>query len=658
MKRCFISAVIFTIVVLFIMGNSKAEEPPILEQVVVTASRVEEKKKDVTANVTIIKEEEIKNSSAKDLGELLAEKGVGHIRKYPGALTSVGIRGFRTETHGNDLQGYVLVLVDGRRAGTGNVAKLLTKNIERIEIIRGPGSVLYGSAAVGGVINVITKRGEGKPSIFLDTMLGSYGYEEATLGLSGKYDILDFSASFTKQKMDDYETAEGTQYHNTGYDSIENTSLNLGVEFYPGQRVGIIYRNYTANEIGIPGYLSANDLDDYAHKKNWSVDFSYEGIASNMGLQWRLRYFTGRDKDKWVDPIASNPDGWDNGIPSERITKQKGGQAQVSYTNGLATLTAGADWVNYQIKTTWDPQRSEFDNPAYFLLGKLNLFDQRLVINAGLRYDLYEVEIKEGQGREEDDKNLSPRLGASFSLTEYLKLRANYAEAFKMPDAQQLAADYTGWWTRYVGNPDLDPEKSKTYEVGIDLAYRTFSMGLTYFYTDFRDKIQPATTPSGDSTWENVGEATISGLEADFSIDVGAFLDWPIEVRPYASLVYITKRRDKETHQDLLYVSDATLSYGITVSDGEGFSANLNVAYVGEQRIQDWESGLWPAPVISKGGFSVANFTVTKPILELEKYGRLVLRGEIQNLFNKDYSYVKGYPMPGRSFFLGLKYEF
>ncbi|MBW2120189.1 MAG: TonB-dependent receptor, partial [Deltaproteobacteria bacterium] len=137
----------FTVLLAF-PGFSSAEEDKkdkkivsTMDEVVVSAGRVEEKKKELTSNVLIIDEEEIKNSSARDVGDLLAEKGIGHIQKYPGALTSFGIRGFRTEAHGNDLKGHVLVLLNGHRAATGNVAKLMTRNIERIEIIRGPASV-------------------------------------------------------------------------------------------------------------------------------------------------------------------------------------------------------------------------------------------------------------------------------------------------------------------------------------------------------------------------------------------------------------------------------------------------------------------------------------------------------------------------------------
>jgi len=173
-----------------------------LEEVVVTAGRVKEKKKEITTNVTILDEEEIENSSAVDLGDLLAEKGIGHIQKYPGASTSVGIRGFRTDTTGVDLAGKVLILLNGRRAGTGNAAKIMTKNIERVEIIRGPASVQYGSAAMGGVINVITRQGKEKPTLFIEGLLGSYGYKEGSAGFSGRYEAFDFSGTFTRDSSD------------------------------------------------------------------------------------------------------------------------------------------------------------------------------------------------------------------------------------------------------------------------------------------------------------------------------------------------------------------------------------------------------------------------------------------------------------------------
>ncbi|OQY11323.1 MAG: TonB-dependent receptor, partial [Desulfobacteraceae bacterium 4572_19] len=144
-----------------------------IDEVVVTAGRVDEKKWNVPVNITVITTEDIAQSTGRNIGDLLAEDGTGHIHKYPGGLTSVGIRGFRTDSHGNDLLGHVLVLVNGRRAATGNVAKIPLENVERVEIIRGPAATQYGSAAMGGVINIITLQGKDKPSVFLDQAFGS-----------------------------------------------------------------------------------------------------------------------------------------------------------------------------------------------------------------------------------------------------------------------------------------------------------------------------------------------------------------------------------------------------------------------------------------------------------------------------------------------------
>jgi vitamin B12 transporter len=215
--RCFVVMCLGVVVVLpAAVFAGEARNTVTMDEVVITAGRVEEKKKEITTNLTIIDEEEITNSSAANLGDLLAEKGIGHIHKYPGVSTSIGIRGFRTDTTGVDLAGKVLLLLNGRRAGTGNAAKIMTKNIERVEIIRGPASVQYGSAAIGGVINVITRQGEEKPTAFVDGLLGSYGYREGSAGFSGKYDQVDFSGTFTRDSGDDYDTAQGARYYNTG----------------------------------------------------------------------------------------------------------------------------------------------------------------------------------------------------------------------------------------------------------------------------------------------------------------------------------------------------------------------------------------------------------------------------------------------------------
>lgn len=627
-----------------------------LEEVVVTAGRVKEKKKEITSNITIIDEEEIKNSSATDLGDLFAEKGIGHIHKYPGTSTSVGIRGFRTDATGVDLAGKVLILIDGRRAGTGNAAKIMTKNIERIEVIRGPASVQYGTAAMGGVVNVITRQGKGKLTAFVEGLLGSHDYKEGSAGFSGKYKAFDFSGGFTRDSRGDYDTGSGARFYNTAYNHKKNGSLNLGYEFLPGNRIGVIYTYFDADYVGNPGYLSQNDRDDYKDSDNKSADFIYDGKTQNGLFLWKVRYFDGKDEDEYFDPVASNPDSWDNGIPDKVSVDYKGTQAQFSYNQKYILLTAGFDLVNYETEDSeYSPKNTEYDNIAGFLLAKARLFDQKFIITGGVRYDEYEVDMKSDGGKQSDD-HMSPRVGAAYVLADWLKLRANYGEAFRMPTAQQLACDMNMWSVHYVGNPNLKPEKSETYEGGLDFSYTSFNVGLTYFHTDFKDKIESYTKNNGDTSYMNLGKAEIEGIEGSFSYDIGSLFSWDYQIKPYVSFTRLTKYKDKKANEDLKYISDLHVSYGIMASDFSGFSANMNLAYTGKQNISDYEGGTYAT--ITKGSFTVANLTVSKKILDAEKYGSVTLKGEIQNLFDKDYEYAQGYPIQGRSFFLGLRYDF
>ncbi len=514
---------------------------------------------------------------------------------------------------------------------------------------------------MGGVVNVITKRGKGKPAFFAEGGLGSWGYRKEGVGLSGKINDFDFSGSFAHRKMDDYDTAAGATYHNTGYSRREDASVNIGYEFYPGNRIGLIYHDYSAGGVGDPGYFKTNDLDNYKDSSNESVDLVYDGKTVDGPFSWEIRYFDGKDKDKWVDPVASNASGRDDGIPYEQKTDHKGAAAQFTYDKGLLFLTTGINWDNYKIESTSDPKESEYDNPAGYLLAKVRLFNKKLIVSGGARYDEYEVKMKNPAGREESDRHLSPNAGIVWLFNDYLKWRANYGEAFRMPAANELAYDLWFWRTHYVGNPDLDPEKSSTWETGFDFAWNALATSVTWFHTDFKDKIQSVAKPGSIMTWENIGGATIEGFEGEISYDIGALFSWDLEVKPYLSFTYLTKYDDDQTGQDLFYTERENVSYGISVSYPDDFSARLNFTYTGKKWIDDWENAgppTWVAPKIEEGGFTVANLTLSKKLTDFKKYGGISLKGEIQNLFDEDYHYAKGYPMPGRSFYLGMRYDF
>lgn len=638
--------------------DTAKRQPRTLDEVVVTSGRVSEARQEVTANVTVLDEENIRHSSAHTLDEILAEQATGHIHQYPGALTSIGMRGVRTETHGNDLRGHVLILLDGRRVGTGNAARIPLKNVERIEIVRGPAAVQYGSAAMGGVVNVITKQGKGKPGLVVEGLYGSDSTWEGALSLHGEAKGVDASACFARRSTDDYTTGQGDLYANTGLDRRDSVNLNLGYTPAPGHRIGLVCIRTEIDHAGSPSYLSQNDLDDFTDGYNRSTDLSYEGAALEDLLTWKVRWFEGRDRSTWVDPVESNPDFFDDGVPSERNTEFQGAQAQASLDGESCLVTAGFDWADYEIENTWLPRGTRYENPSGFLLGKLRFLDRRLILSGGIRYDDYEVEVTDPVGRTESDDQWTPRLGAAYTVLDGLRFRLNYGEAFVMPGADQLAADYVAFGGRQVGNPDLEPETSRTLEGGVEFVQGALETSLTFFTSRYEDMIQAKATAAGTGTWKNLGEASVEGFEGSFSYDVGAWFGWSWEVRPEIQAAYLAGYENDVTGEDLLNVSDLHLAAGLTVADPGAFFARIQASYWGPQRVEDWESGRYPVPVVDKGGFTVVNLAAGKTLVRTGKAGELSVRLEVKNLLDHHYDHARGYPMPGARFYGGLTWRF
>ena len=627
-----------------------AEEQPrsfMGAEMVVTSSRVVELKKNVTSNITIIGRDEIALSSAQDLGELLAEKNIGQIQKYPGTMTSVGIRGFRSETHGNDLMGKVLVLLDGRRAGTGNLAKIMTNNVERIEIIRGPAAVQYGSAAIGGVVNVITSRGKGQATLFIDQKNGTYDYSKTAFGTHGTAGKFDFSGTLSRADAGDYSTGSGEKYLNTGYRDQTLGSFNVGYEIASGHRIGIIYHSFDVEKAGSPSYLSQNDPLSYTVNNNHSTDLMYEGGLPDRRFAWMARYFTGMDEYQYVDPSSS--------YKSRSDVDQRGAQAQLTFSQKSLRMTAGVDWLNYELESTLVPKWSRYDNPACFFLGKYGLFDEQVILTAGLRYDDYNVDMAAGEGNSRSTDNFSQQAGLAWNINDMLKLRGSYAEGFRMPSARELAGQINTYGKTYIGNPDLHPEASDTWETGFDLLWKGLNSAFTWFTTDYTGMIETKATAATTFTYNNIGSAKISGIESELSWKMNhSNSAWVFE--PYMSYTHLIEHKDNDTGKDLLYTPEWNASTGLRIRDRKGCSGTFNIACTGKTIIQDYESS--GGAEIIKGGFAVANVSASKKFAlgDQKDNGRgITMKVEIDNLFDRQYQHVKGYTMPGRAFVFGLR---
>lgn len=638
-----------------------------MDEMVVTATRVEEPKKDVSTPVQIISAEDIKNATAKDVGGLIAESGIGHVHKYGGALTAMTeIRGLTTDDMGNPLTSRVLVLINGSNAGTVNLAKIPTEDIERIEIVKGPASVLYGSSAMGGVINIITRQAkkEGVNGAVYGEG-GSFGYWKAGTELSVKKDRFDYYIDASQSGQDSYRAAGFGTIENSGYKN-ETVSIRLGYTLFDDHRVSAGYQRWNGWDIGSQGPTYAPDPDDYSDKKRDAVDLNYDASFFNKLMSLKAKYYYIWDRDEW-----HSTSGWMPGPGNSSIYKtdrdSQGALLQNAFAIGDHRVIVGGQWD--RIKTTsWSNESapyypdSQYDSYGVFSEGRLSLLNKRLLVNAGVRYDYFQNEILDTPGitglnpRKENLDHVTARGGAVYKLTDALSLKGNIGTAFRAPAPLELAADYFAWGTHYLGNPDLKPEESITYDAGIDYAGGPFKGDLTFFHTDFNDKIVSYYDVAlGASTYKNADSATLQGLELNAAYDIGHALGIGVVIEPFANATYRTefKQKNNSVETNLTYIARLTGAAGMRVGQKK-WDARLIVNYRGKEDVTDWD---YTSPtygqIIEKGDFAVVNLKGSyRPIKNLE------LTASIENLFDRKYEYVLGYPMQGITFIGGARILF
>ncbi|MDR2352473.1 MAG: TonB-dependent receptor, partial [Deltaproteobacteria bacterium] len=252
-------------------------------------------------------------------------------------------------------------------------------------------------------------------------------------------------------------------------------------------------------------------------------------------------------------------------------------------------------------------------------------------------------------------------IGVSYLPLEWLKLRANYSEGFRMPTSFNLTGGTAGFFV-YLPNPNLRPEESKTLEFGIDVDYKFFTTSLTYFKTDWENKIIGVTDyDTYATTYQNLRKALITGIEFSIDIDLGQAFGWNFELSPYLSYTYLIKRLNKDPSQFLRNGDDTlpntakwTLAYGATFNYPDyDLMANFNAIYRGPQ-IFTWPFFYDTYHVIT------FDFVIEKGIWNIEggDYGKIKIRAEINNLFDNCNEVYYDYPGPGRNFYIGLIYEF
>lgn len=679
--------------------QDKAASPAAtLDTVVVTAGRTEEAIKELTTNITIIDEKAIETSSANDLGDLMRQQGF-QIYDSKSSNSTLYMRGQGGSTN-DELRSRVLVLLNGNRTGTNNLAMSGMQNIERIEIVRGPAATQYGAAAMGGVVNIITKKGEEGLKAKAEVGMGSNNLNKEELTLSGGAHSFDFAVAVNRSEMDDFQTATGDTWRHTRYKSKIGADLDLGYTFMENHRVSVHFNSFEVDGqqlpfSGLPDSLAWPDSFSEYDKTVNNTSLKYAGATDDKLFSWQGSYTFGNYKTFQEGYYDVKDDRTSSTVPPfgqfrypevgrtrDDKTDLSQAQLQATFDNQLISLTAGGEYMKYDMDVTGitmgksvTRDKSKYENLAGYLIGKLKLFDDSLIFSAGGRYDSYELTEYMVTGDTNKTTHFSPSVGVAWVPLRSLKLRANYSEGFAVPSPVQILGD----GANYEPNYSLKPEKSDNIEVGADWSWHYINASLTYFHSNYEDKIVSQSHPSipGRYIYQNMSGAVFAGPELSLSADIGQALEQGFELRPYLNLTYMTERENKDKRagyyvpQDpevMSYVPKLTASYGLSFNHPElALSATLNASYFGKNWSQDFNSVGRGTPeqttptqgeYIDFGGFTVVDLSVVKRIWDFEDRGNLSLRVEVNNMFNQDYAYTMDYPMPGRNFYVGLHFEY
>jgi vitamin B12 transporter len=644
----------------------------LLDDMVVTATRTQERAIDVPVTTEVITLDKIEMSGARDVGDLIGKYITGHFHRFSGLLSPVGLRGFRTEAHGDDVKGHVLILIDGHRIGTGNAAKINVDRVQRIEVIKGPASALYGSAAMGGVINLITKKGEGEPGATVSGDIGSFNYFKGQVSSQGEvWDSIRFHATASYEDIDDYEDPRfGTVYNSSMTKSNIGGNfayaLNPNHEFRLGGNFADLTGEYPSWEAG--SYSSYNPANRKNYNKSHAyADLEYNGDFVGSQLHWRGLAYTIWDRNHWrsgtEDPKSDQSKytdttlgtdhqliwsmtSWNKlvaGVNAEFLEKEskgvRGGQPAAPYTPGMRYASQSA-----------------------FLQDSLDLWDNRINLIGALRYDRFDLKTLRpatGDYSEFNEKSgvydhFSPKAGAGIKLfDELLRLRANVGEGFKSPSSDQLSADYTTHsGVRFLGNPNLKPETSLSVDAGLDIYHSDFTFRASYFHTYYNDKIVKEETTVDDQTvniYKNHGKAQVAGIEVALEWWLNRTFDWGFDLSLWSNTVYHTVREDKETGEDLLYISDYEAKSGLDIGY-RGLGFQLSYVLVGPQMVTNYDSD--PSVDEKKGQFDFWDLSVR---YRFEEHWEV--RASVLNLLNERVEWVRGFLMPRRNVRLAISYS-
>jgi vitamin B12 transporter len=592
-----------------------AETP--MEMVIVTPTRMPQRLDQTIADTTVLDEQEIRESGAPDVPTLLRSLvGVEVVQTGGlGSQSSVFLRGAASNQ--------ALVLLDGVRidsASTGAAAleHIMLDSIERIEVVRGNASGLYGSAAIGGVIQIFTKHGKGPPAFDASAGFGSHGTQRVTAGFSGEVNDNSFSVNVGAVKTN-------------GVPAINPDLVPTANPNDAG------YRNTTFNAQAKHAFDAGNAISAsvFSARGNSQWDDGTPTDSSNTLVN--------------IDKLSLSSDNQLSKIWHSQIRASQGRDDSRFYTNNMQTSFFNTRSGQYSWQSEFKLTETQHVNLVFENLQQVVSSDTLLSqttrnvnsISGGYVWEsgARQVQFNLRQDRYSDFGIANTGLlGYGVSLADNWRATARVSNAFRAPTLNDLFypfTDYGGGYT-YVGNPNLLPERSQEQEIGLHFAAADQRVDAVYFENHIHDMI--AYNSAGTSEI-NIDQARIDGLELSYAGNLDethlkANATWQNPRNVVTGQVL--QRRARE-------FGDIAVSRSFGAWDG-----GVEMRYSGARPDVDYST----YTNVSLPAYQLVNLTAG---YRIDKHLNMSLR--VDNLFDRDYSEAYSYNTLGRTLFVGLNYR-
>ena len=609
---------------------------------VVTASRIPTPKYQVANKVTIITAEDIQLKQFRTVVDALQTVPSLSVIRSGGAgkTTAVFSRGSNanhTLVRLDDIE-----INDPSAGGDGRMdfSNFLIEDIERIEILHGPQGMLYGSDAIGAVISIYTKKGTEKPKLTGTFEGGSFNTFNQYLSASGS--VSDFDIRFNLQHLDtDGISATTSEFVPAGSfledDGYENLTLSANIGYTPNENFN--------SRLSIRHVATKNDLDLNVFPIQADNDSRSEAEIWYLGSRTKINLFNGFSEHilylSYTQNDLISKDDTDPINPLDFLrNKNLGKKNKVELQNNFYftednVVTIGLESEEEKVLTSlvstsaFGPFSSSVEaharNNAVYIQDQFG-FMERIYGTIGVRMDEHE-----NFGNE-----VTYRIAPAYLVPETnTKFKASYSTGFKAPSTFQLFGTSISGFGPFVGNPNLQPEESKGWEIGIEqfLFNNKVNAEITYYNNEIKNLIQ-----GGATTNSNVGKAVTRGMEFGLSVDFSQSLSAQFN---YA----FTRAFNKITNADLLRRPKHKGHINLTYKMSDRFSLSSQATHIGKR--SDIDAATFAT--IKSPSYTLINLQGN---YRYNKY--LSLFGRLENLLDKDYEEPNGFSQPGIAGYAGI----